>query len=150
MLTTNINIRISDTRAQSVRKRVSIPHTDLWTQDWWDAQQNPSASVRRLIHDDVAANGISDVSNRLSTSVPSATATAPAAAAPVAPVAPVVPVAPVAPAVDPRDAEIAELRERFAEVHEEFAATRGEFAAMQEKFAPLMPFFTVLVEGKAA
>lgn len=122
MTVTNINIRITDNRRRRpVRRHVQIPHTDLWTQEWWDSQSNPSASVRQLIQDDVALNGITDVMAR--------------AAVPVA-VAPVAPAVPAVPAVDPRDAKIENLEQQFTE--------------LMDKLGPLMPFFNVITEGKAA
>jgi hypothetical protein len=54
---TNINIRITDSRAEPVRKRVSIPQSDHATHEWWEAQDDPSTSVRLLILDEMRANG---------------------------------------------------------------------------------------------
>jgi hypothetical protein len=54
---TNINIRITDSRSEPVRKRVSIPQSDLATHEWWEAQDDPSTSVRLLILEEMRANG---------------------------------------------------------------------------------------------
>jgi hypothetical protein len=54
---TNINIRITDSRAEPVRKRVSIPQSDHATHEWWEAQDDPSTSVRLLILDEMRSNG---------------------------------------------------------------------------------------------
>lgn len=47
-----------------VRKRVSYPEADSTTQQWWDAQADPSVSVRLLLRADVERNGYTDVMNR--------------------------------------------------------------------------------------
>jgi hypothetical protein len=136
--TTSINIQISEApdrlvRGQAVRRRVSIPHTDLWTQEWWDAQANPSASVRRLIHEETRAHGVGDTLDRLAAPaqrarlvVPFVAAggpaahlaspfTAPTPAAPAAP-APAPAAAPATAPGDPRDAAIAALTDQVAAV----------------------------------
>ncbi|MET0887443.1 MAG: hypothetical protein ABWX92_13445 [Mycetocola sp.] len=115
MTVTNINIRITDNRRRRpVRRHVQIPHTDLWTQEWWDSQSNPSASVRQLIQDDVALNGITDVMAR--------------AAVPVA----VAPVAPAVPAVDPRDAKIENLEQQFTELMDKLGPLMPFFNVITE------------------
>lgn len=45
--------------------RLTIPVDDTATWDWLKSQYNGSFSLRRLIHDDIAANGYSDVHSRI-------------------------------------------------------------------------------------
>lgn len=54
----------SPARAEPLRRRVSVPQADVSTQQWWDAQDDPSTSVRLLIHDEIERNGYTDRVNR--------------------------------------------------------------------------------------
>ncbi|MCB5280485.1 hypothetical protein [Arthrobacter sp. ES1] len=80
-MSTNINIRITDTRPAPVRKRVSIPLSDLETHAWWEAQEDPSVSVRMLILDEIRANGPVDRVTRPRAQAPTIFSTGPAAPA---------------------------------------------------------------------
>lgn len=130
MTATNIHIRITE-RAEPVRKRVTIPESDVGTQNWWNAQRDPSTAVRLLILDEVRKYGYVDRVNRTgarlhivgtgSVSTPAAAPAstspagpAPSPAPPVSPVSAVPPVAPAAapPVIDPRDSEIQLLRDQ--------------------------------------
>lgn len=46
------------------RRRVSYPEVDATTEDWWNAQDDASVSIRLLIRADVERNGYTDVMNR--------------------------------------------------------------------------------------
>ncbi|HEU5223107.1 MAG TPA: hypothetical protein VFU07_05425 [Candidatus Lumbricidophila sp.] len=46
------------------RFTLRVPHTDLSTIQWWHTQDDPSASVRTLVRNDVAVNGLSDPTTR--------------------------------------------------------------------------------------
>lgn len=69
---TQITIRIEESARQhprppskNIRRRtVSVPLSDTSVDQWWDAQHNPSASVRRLIREHIATHGFDDVDNR--------------------------------------------------------------------------------------
>lgn len=78
-MSTNINIRITDSRPEPVRKRVSVPQSDLATHEWWAAQDDPSTSIRMLILDEMRANGPVDRITRPGTQVPKIFSTAAAA-----------------------------------------------------------------------
>lgn len=51
-------------RAQSRRLTVRVPAADTSTTAWWDAQDDPGASVRSLIRAEIVAHGLSDTMNR--------------------------------------------------------------------------------------
>jgi hypothetical protein len=56
-----------------VRKRVSVPASDQVVLDWFAAQVSPSASVRLLIHEEVAQHGTVDRMNRIGVQPPATT-----------------------------------------------------------------------------
>ncbi len=123
-----ITININETAHKPTRRHVSIPNEDLWTDEWWESQVNPSGSVRKLIQDDIARHGMSDVIYRAkygtgSVTVAHGVATSqPAAARPQAPGSN----NPAAVLVDPMrfaqlEREVLELRETL----KVFAALNG-------------------------
>ncbi len=50
-------------RPEPLRRRVSIPHVDTSTQQWWDCQDDPSTSIRLLIREEIERNGYVDKMN---------------------------------------------------------------------------------------
>ena len=137
--TTTITIQIDQTPHVPVRRHVHIPSTDQAVQDWFDTQKDHSASVRRLIHDEIATNGLVDRMHRAKFgSNPPATGAVPAAsaAAPAPAPAAAVPAGPAVwgvPGLDPRDAEIVRLR--------------AEIARLEAIVEPFGPFISGLAKG---
>jgi len=62
MTQTNITVQIGAPPRPEVvvRRRVSIPEIDSLAHAWFEAQVDPSTSVRMLIHEEVKANGVVD------------------------------------------------------------------------------------------
>lgn len=54
----------------SGRKRISIPPVDESSHAWWDAQKDPSLSVRLLIRAEIERNGYVDTAYRPVAQVP--------------------------------------------------------------------------------
>lgn len=50
--------------AEPVRRRITIPQVDTSTLAWWNAQFDPSASVRALIRAEIEREGLTDTVNR--------------------------------------------------------------------------------------
>ena len=132
--TTTITIQIDQTPHVPVRRHVHIPSTDQAVQDWFDTQKDHSASVRRLIHDEIAANGLVDRMHRakFGSNPPAATGAVSAAPAPAAAV-PAGPAVWGVPGLDPRDAEIVRLR--------------AEVARLEAIVEPFGPFISGLAKG---
>jgi len=57
-------------RASSHRFTVRVPTVDTSVRAWWAAQDDPSASVRALIRDEVTKHGFTDTVNRPVTQLP--------------------------------------------------------------------------------
>lgn len=55
--------KATPTRPEPLRRRVSIPHVDTSTQQWWDCQDDPSTSIRLLIREEIERNGYVDKMN---------------------------------------------------------------------------------------
>lgn len=148
-MSTTITIQIDETPRVPIRRHVHIPSNDQAVQDWFDAQKDQSASVRMLIHDDIAQHGIGDRIHRAkfgtnprvvvkgtgsvtpAAPAPLAPAAAPAAAQPAA--QPAGPVPWGVPMADPRDAEIARLR--------------AEIDRLESAMGPFGPFLSDLANG---
>lgn len=54
----------STSSAEPVRRRITIPQVDTSTLAWWNAQFDPSASVRALIRAEIEREGLTDTVNR--------------------------------------------------------------------------------------
>ena len=160
-MTTNITIRISDSRTRTPRtprRHVSIPHTDLWTQDWWDAQSDPSASVRHLVSEDVRLHGTSDVLARTSAALVaavlgtpfSAPVPAPAPAAPVAVPAAATPAAapPAVPALVPVAVPAAAPGASSTPPMEDLSKLRKEMGLMKDLLTTLIPVLSELEDAR--
>jgi hypothetical protein len=52
-------------KPEPTRARVTIPAADVATLKWWDLQDDPHASVRMLVHDEIERNGYTDRVNRI-------------------------------------------------------------------------------------
>lgn len=52
------------------RRNVSLPLSDYLAIAWWDAQMDPSASVRLMIHDEIRLHGTADRVTRMGTTFP--------------------------------------------------------------------------------
>ena len=50
-------------RQEPLRRRISIPQVDTSTQRWWEAQDDPSVSIRLLIREEIEKNGYVDKLN---------------------------------------------------------------------------------------
>lgn len=50
-------------RQEPLRRRISIPQVDTSTQQWWEAQDDPSVSIRLLIREEIEKNGYVDKLN---------------------------------------------------------------------------------------
>lgn len=50
-------------RHEPLRRRISIPQVDTSTQRWWEAQDDPSVSIRLLIREEIEKNGYVDKLN---------------------------------------------------------------------------------------
>lgn len=128
---TTITIEISTPSRSPIRRHVSIPPGDQVTQDWFDIQKNPSASVRLLIKDEIGRQGMIDRVTRERFGTPLAQAAArsvqPAGATAVQPpsAAAAVPTPWAAPGLDPRDAEIKRLTNLVADRDEELSRLRA-------------------------
>ena len=72
-VTVRKSVPASWAKPESVRKRVSIPPSDLLVLEWWDAQVDPSTSIRLLIHEEASTNGVVDRMNRIGASIPAET-----------------------------------------------------------------------------
>ncbi|HEU5223039.1 MAG TPA: hypothetical protein VFU07_05085 [Candidatus Lumbricidophila sp.] len=57
-------------QAPAHRFTLRVPLADTSTEAWWLAQDDPSASVRSLIRDEIMRNGLTDTVNRPVTQLP--------------------------------------------------------------------------------
>lgn len=63
---TTITVSVSEpARADTLRKRVNVPSDDAVVHDWWSRQNDPSVSLRLLIHEEVGDHGLIDRVNRI-------------------------------------------------------------------------------------
>jgi hypothetical protein len=143
MSATTITIRVTD-RVEPVRKRINIPADDIGTLNWFDAQRDPSTSLRLLILEEARVHGYVDrvirTGTQLRTAAPAAAPAPPAGvptATPAGPLTavfttatqnlPTVPTGPTAvpnpapvsvPVTDPRDNEIALLKDQLTKLRQ--------------------------------
>lgn len=125
-MSTQITITVEERRTSPSRRHIQIPHNDELVHRWWLAQGDPSASVRLLVHNEVAQHGVVDAVNRFSHGSTNA-ATLVGPSAPVGtPVVPV-PTTPFAPAGPPPQvlAKIAEMREELERLETSWATSPG-------------------------